>query len=376
VTAVAQGGSLLGLPGRIGQVITAPRAAMARVDLEGGGLADALWLVLFGVIAFRLPELLRMLLAIGGPTSGAFMRVVGLFADEAKEAAWVVLPAAVMVTALAGKRRDATRDLDLGATCYLPYFALRSIAWTLADVAGARVLPELVVEAIAGAGAAFVLVVGVLTARARPPGGSPDPAAPPAGSPDPAPSSAARLGTAARLAGAAVVVLALIAFTANAVWSTRHLEALRPMQRGEPAPEFTLARIDGTPGTLEMASLRGKVVVLDFWATWCPPCIAMLPVLDAAYRTWAPRGVVFVGINSDGGGATLDQVKAFLVEHPIPYAVVLDEGLVGGLYKVEALPSLIVVGRDGGLRKSFVGYTTEGALDRALRDVSAEAGTN
>jgi thiol-disulfide isomerase/thioredoxin len=373
VTAVVQGGSLLGLPGRIGQVITAPRAAMARVDLEGGGLVDALWLVLFGVVAFRLPELLRMLLAIGGPTSGAFMRFVGLFADEAKEAAWVVLPAAVMVTALAGKRRDATRDLDLGATCYLPYFALRSIAWTVADVAGARVLPELVVEVIAGAGAAFVLVVGVQPARARSPAGAPDLAAPPAGSPDPAPSPAARLGTTARLAGAAVVGLGLIAFTANAVWSTRHLEALRPMQRGEPAPEFTLTRIDGTPGTLAMAGLRGKVVVLDFWATWCPPCIAMLPVLDAAYRTWAPRGVVFVGINSDGGGATLDQIEAFLVEHPIPYPVVLDEGLVGGLYKVEALPSLIVVGRDGGLRKSFVGYTTEGALDRALRDVSAEA---
>src|SRR5450755_1009309 len=149
MTELAQRGSLLGLPGRIGQVCTAPRAALARIEAQGGGLRDALWLVLFGVLAFRLPELLRMLLAIGGPTSGAALRLVGLFSDEAREAAWVVLPAAVIVTALAGARRDATRDLDLGAACYAPYFALRGVAQALGALAGARVVSNEVVEVIA-----------------------------------------------------------------------------------------------------------------------------------------------------------------------------------------------------------------------------------
>jgi len=364
--------SLLGLPGRIGQLCTAPGAAMARIDAQGGGLRDALWLVLFGVVAFRLPELLRMLLAIGSPTSGAVMRLVGLFADEAREAAWVVLPAAVIVTALAGARRDATRDLDLGAACYAPYFALRGVGQTLTSLAGARVLPELVVQGIAGAGAALVLVAAIRTARARPAAGSegagPQPASTPnVGSETSEPTPNAR----ACLVGTGVVLLGLVAVAANAVWSARHLETLRPMQRGETAPLFALPRIDATPGTLAMASLRGQVVVLDFWATWCPPCIAMLPVLDAAHRVWTPQGVAFVGINSDGGGTALDEIKGFLIEHPIPYPVVLDQGQVGGLYKVEALPTLVVVGRDGRIRKSFVGYTSERALDSALRDAVA-----
>ncbi|HZL21044.1 MAG TPA: TlpA disulfide reductase family protein [Polyangia bacterium] len=361
-TTAAPRASLLGLPGRIGQACTAPRAAMARIDAQGGGLRDALWLVVFGVLAFRLPELIRMLLAMGGPTSGAGLRLVGLFSDEAREAAWVVLPAAVIVTVSAGARRDATRDLDLGAACYAPYFALRGLSQALNGLVGASLLPNTAVEVIAGAGAALVLVAAIRTARGRAP----------ADSETPPPSAGWAPDGRARRAGLAVVVLGLVAATSNAVWSARHLDALRPMQRGEAAPEFALPRIDGTAGPLALEGLRGKVVVLDFWATWCPPCIAMLPVLDAAYRSWQPRGVDFVGINSDGGGATLDEIKSFLIEHPIPYPVVVDEGAVGGLYKVEALPTLVVLGRDGRIRKSFVGYTTRRAIDGALQDALAE----
>ena len=84
-------------------------------------------------------------------------------------------------------------------------------------------------------------------------------------------------------------------------------------------------------------------------------------------HAWASRGVAFVGINSDGGGATLDEIKSFLAAHHIPYPVVIDDGTVGALYKVEALPSLVVIGRDGRIRKSFVGYTTEGRSTRPPR---------
>src|SRR4051812_13810283 len=114
--------ALLGLPARVGQALTAPDRALARVEAEGGGLRDALALVVAAVVAFRLPGVVHAMLTVAGPPSGAFLRLAALFASGARHAAWFVLPAAVVVTFFAAKRRDAGRDLDLGAGCYPPVF--------------------------------------------------------------------------------------------------------------------------------------------------------------------------------------------------------------------------------------------------------------
>jgi peroxiredoxin len=92
--------------------------------------------------------------------------------------------------------------------------------------------------------------------------------------------------------------------------------------------------------------------------------------MDGLARDWAPRGVSFLGVNSDGGGATPDQIRAFLAAHPFSYPVVRDEGDVGALYRVENLPSIFVIGRDGGVRASFVGFTMKGTLEKVLRDAT------
>jgi thiol-disulfide isomerase/thioredoxin len=147
---------------------------------------------------------------------------------------------------------------------------------------------------------------------------------------------------------------------------------LRPIARGQLAPDFSLPRVDATPGTIDTKGLRGQVVVLDFWATWCGPCVQMIPVMDEVNRAWAPRGVAFVGVNSDGGGATVDDLREFLYKNHIPYPIVVDAGRVGGLYKVESLPTLIVVGKEGRIRTSFIGYTTQATLDKALSAATAE----
>ena len=354
----APSSSLRGFPARIGQLIVAPGAGVARVEAEGGGLRDALWLVVLGVVTFRLPELTRVLLAAAGPSSGELLRLVGLFGDEARGAAWVVLPAAVIVTLAAGARRDASRDLDLGAACYAPYFALRSIARLVDGAAGMELVPQAMVDLVSAVGAVGVLAYAIRTARARAPE-SADALAPPA--PD----------RRALLAGLAVLALSTVALAESAAWTARHYDSLRPMRKGEPAPAFALPDIDHAE-TVSLAQLHGQVVLLDFWASWCTPCVAMLPTLDAVHQRWAGRGVAFLGINSDGPGTPLDELKRFLGTHHIPYPVVVDDGSVGVLYKVEALPSLIVIGRDGRIRQSFVGLTTERSLDRALEDATRD----
>ncbi|HSZ83579.1 MAG TPA: hypothetical protein VLA14_14935, partial [Polyangia bacterium] len=139
-------GSLIGLPARVGQILTAPRAAMERIDREGGGLTDALWLVAVGSVTFRIAQLVEAALGATESTSGAFMRVAAVVSNELVGAAWIVLPAAILVTILAGARRDSARDLELGAACYAPYFAVRAVARALEAVTGGHPLPPLASE--------------------------------------------------------------------------------------------------------------------------------------------------------------------------------------------------------------------------------------
>jgi thiol-disulfide isomerase/thioredoxin len=366
--------ALLGLPARIGRLLTAPDAALADVDAEGGGLRDALALVVAGVVAFRLPELVHAVLMVAGPTSGAFMRLVALFGDEARHAAWFVLPAAVVVTFVAGNRRDAGRDLDLGAACYPAAFVAGGLERALSALTGPRPFYRSAADAVAGVAVAFLVWRATRITRARPPAKAASaPSEPTAPSEPPRPTTP--VGKSARVVAGAVVALAVALAAHGAVWSARNMEVLRPMERGQGAPEFSLARIDGKPGTIDIAALRGQVVVVDFWATWCAPCVEMIPVLDGLQQAWAPRGVSFVGINSDVG-ATDDAIRDFLIEHPFSYPVVRDvDGEVGGRYRVEALPSIVVIGRDGRIRGSYIGLTMRSTLEKALRDaVDADPG--
>jgi len=176
---------------------------------------------------------------------------------------------------------------------------------------------------------------------------------------------AAHPGRGAARAGLGVLAIALVGLGGNAVWAARHMEVLRPVRLGEPAPAFELPRLDG--GVLSLASLRGRVVVLDFWATWCPPCLALMPTLHDLHREWEPRGVSFVGVNSDGG-ISVDELKAFMRDHPAPYPIVIDDGTANALYKVRALPSLVVIGRDGAVRRTFLGLVGAASLAGALRE--------
>jgi thiol-disulfide isomerase/thioredoxin len=244
-------------------------------------------------------------------------------------------------------------------------FIASGLERALSAVAGPHPIYPGAADLAAALGVAFLVWRAVRVARARPPAAPKSAGTPPVVETPPVPPPARP----ARVVGGAVLALALALTVHGAVWSARNVELLRPIARGQGAPEFSLARIDGRPGTVALSSLRGQVVVLDFWATWCAPCVQMIPVMDAVNHDWAPRGVSFVGINSDGGGATADDIKAFLIEHPFTYPVVRDtDGEVGALYRVEALPTIVILGRDGRIRGSYVGYTMKGTLETAVRE--------
>lgn len=134
---------------------------------------------------------------------------------------------------------------------------------------------------------------------------------------------------------------------------------------GQPAPDFTLETLaDGKPVTL--SSLKGKVVVLDFWATWCGPCRRWLPIVAKAARDRAADGLVVYAVNER---ETATQVKAYLEKQKLEVPVLMDlAGQVGDRYRAESIPLTVVVGRDGRVVRIMVGVHEAEDLDDVLRE--------
>ena len=212
-------------------------------------------------------------------------------------------------------------------------------------------MPEIVSQIVRVVAWGWVVCLVALSLRLLRRGGDPSPQIAPARS---------------RYVGLSVLAVPALALVLGSVWSARHYELLRPLGRSDKAPDFTLARADGQPGNVKLADLRGRVVLLDFWATWCPPCLAMMPTLHDLYREWQPRGAEFVAIDSDGPAISRAELQAFLVRRPFPYPVVIDDKEIGGLYGVYSIPHLVVIGRDGRIARVFVGGVSRSQLDTAL----------
>jgi peroxiredoxin len=96
----------------------------------------------------------------------------------------------------------------------------------------------------------------------------------------------------------------------------------------------------------------------------------MMPTLHDLYGAWHPRGVEFVGIDSDGSMTTREDLRAFLTQNPFPYPVVVDDRNAGGAYGVSSIPHLVVVGRDGRIVRVFVGGVGRDQIEAALATAS------
>lgn len=144
------------------------------------------------------------------------------------------------------------------------------------------------------------------------------------------------------------------------------------------APDFTLHRLDGEAVTL--SSLRGRVVLLDFWASWCGPCRQEMPWLLRVAERFERDGVTFLAVNLDDAPQQRARVDAFLEKVPeLKRFVLLGTRSEEDAWSVDFLPTLVVLGRDGAITAREVGSTDEdtvaGFLEAALGQHTAASGT-
>jgi cytochrome c biogenesis protein CcmG, thiol:disulfide interchange protein DsbE len=130
---------------------------------------------------------------------------------------------------------------------------------------------------------------------------------------------------------------------------------------GSRAANFSLKTLEGEPVALEQT--RGKVVVLDFWATWCPPCREELPYVEKL-RTEFAEQVQFFGINDEESGT----VKDFVRKHAYGMAVLMDgKRQVHRQYGVSSIPTMLIIDRQGVIREHFIGSRSEAKLRQAIQ---------
>ena len=140
---------------------------------------------------------------------------------------------------------------------------------------------------------------------------------------------------------------------------------VRMMLTGSRAGNFALKTLEGEPVALE--ETRGKVVVLDFWATWCPPCREELPYIEKLRQEFAGQ-VQFYGINDEESGT----VKDFLRKHAYELPVLMDgKRQVHRQYGVSAIPTMLIIDRQGVIREHFIGSRTEAKLRQAIQSAVA-----
>ncbi len=136
-------------------------------------------------------------------------------------------------------------------------------------------------------------------------------------------------------------------------------EASTPPTGGVKAEDFTLLDIEGKKFSL--SDYSGKVIILDFWATWCPPCVKEIPHFNELAKEYGDRGLVVIGISLDREG--VPAVKEFRKKYPIDYRVVMGNNEVAQAYSSYlppeqrgGIPFTFVIDREGKIRHSFVGY--------------------
>ena len=162
--------------------------------------------------------------------------------------------------------------------------------------------------------------------------------------------------------------IALVAFIGYRIWP-QVAAALGVASASTAAPDFHLTTLDGT--RVSRDALRGKVVLVNFWATWCPPCRVEMPGFQQVYDRKNAEGFTILGVSTDAAGT--ERVASYLAEHHITYPVAMASGeIVQGFGGARALPTSFLIDRQGRIRHTVTGIFAKVALEQAVDRLLAE----
>ena len=165
------------------------------------------------------------------------------------------------------------------------------------------------------------------------------------------------------------VVGAIVAALGGALWfgSYQLKDELVGVDVGTTAPSFGGATIEGAVKAKSLADYKGKVVLLNVWATWCGPCRTEMPSIEALHQALGPKGLHVVAISIDDPGQA-DAIRKFVADYKLTFEILHDSArAVQGAYQTTGVPETFIIAADGTIRKKFIGEANwNSAPNRAL----------
>jgi cytochrome c biogenesis protein CcmG/thiol:disulfide interchange protein DsbE len=180
----------------------------------------------------------------------------------------------------------------------------------------------------------------------------------------------------ARALAASALALASFAVACSRVDDSAQPDALASADAGDsrrdPAPAFTLPDLQGK--SVSLADFEGRAVVLDFWATWCPPCIFQIPELNAFWKKHRGAGdIVVVGVAVDAEGAEV--VGPWVAEQGVEYPILMGDEDLARRFGAQGFPTIALVRPDGSLDSLHVGLIEVADLEKLVEPLRAQKGS-
>ena len=147
--------------------------------------------------------------------------------------------------------------------------------------------------------------------------------------------------------------------------NTSHVLQVKGLLSENNIPTFSWHNEEGKE--VNLASYKGKVIVINFWATWCPPCRAEIPDFISVYNKYKSKGVEFLGISLDSQ-LDIDELSDFVAENEITYQIILDDGNLDHAFGgVKAIPTTFIIGKDFKVKEMHVGSLDEAILEKLIK---------